>query len=256
MDNTNNIKISKYINDELTGEESAAFESLLQQDKTLADEVNFHKVVDETLAENYKVTSTIVESERLEFEGILSGVVKSGHMSVSERKEQNTLNSQNNSGSVIRKLIPLAALAAAAAIFFFIISQPNLSNLADHNYVHYPYQEEITLGDLNKGIKAYQEKDYQTAYDILKNYNEGDLQLKLAKGNTEYNVGKYAEAINSFNEVLELTGSKNYKNYANWYLALTYLKKDKPDQAIKLLNQLPETADFYNQAQDLIEELE
>lgn len=257
MDNTNNITISKYINGELAGEELTAFESLLQQDKALADEVNFHKIVDETLAENYKATSAIDENERLEFEGTLSKVMEDGNITEGKRGEQNTSTSQNNSNTIIRRLIPFVALAAAASVFFFIINQSNLSSLADENYVHYPYlvEPELGDGDLNIGIEAYQEKDYETALNIFNSNPSGDLKLKLAKGNAEYNLGKYDEAINSFNEVRELTGNPSFKNYANWYLALTYLKKDDKNQAIKLLKQLPEGAASYKQAQDLVKEL-
>lgn len=260
MDNTNNITISKYINGELTGAELAEFEKLLQQDKAFNDEVNFHKIVDETLAENYQATSKINDSERLEFEGILSKVMQRDLVTELEEddlNEQSTPNDTVTSNTLIRRLIPFAALAAAAAILFFMMSPPNLSNLADQNYTHYNYDADHTLGpgDLEEGINAYDNKNYKKALPIFNENLTGDLKLHLAKGNAEYNLGKYEEAIETFNGVIERTGVASYRNYANWYIALTYLKKKDKNQSIKLLKKLPENSDFYNQAQDLIKEL-
>jgi len=248
MDNTDNITISKYINGELAGEELVKFEKLLQQDKALKKEVNFHKLVDETLAENYQATSKINDSERLEFEGMLNKVMEG---------EESTKESAGTSSKLIRKLFPLATLAAAAAIFFFVFSSPDLSNLADQNYTHYYYEAapELGPGDLKEGIKAYENKAYEKALPIINKNLTGDLKLHLAKGNAEYNLAKYDEAITSFEYVIERTGVTNFKNYANWYLALTNLKKENKDQAVKLLKKLPENSDFYKQAQDLIEKL-
>jgi len=250
MDNIDNITISKYINGELAGEELIQFESLLQQNKALADEVYFHKIVDETLEENYRTTSKIDESERLEFEGILSKVIEKASIT---------------SPSPIKKLLPLAL---AAAILLFLIpgsllfllsgSQNGNSKLADEFDKPYTYLSEPTLnsGNIEEGIKAYQAKDYETALNIFENNSSGNLKLQLAKGYTEYKLDKYNEAINTFNSVLKKTGDTTLRNTANWYLALTYLKKDNKNQAIKLLKQLPENADFYKQAQTLLQKLE
>lgn len=259
MDNKNNITISKYINGELTGAELTAFERLLQQDKALADEVNFHKLVDETLAENYRATSELDDNEQLEFEGILSKVMNSEEISGSTIHESETQASSN----IFRKLIPFAALAAAAALLLFFWlggdSQNENSNLADDYYSQSQYEYSFSTmghGDNNliEAEKAYKAGDYNKAINIFKNYPD-DLRAQIAKGNAEYNLMKYDEAVKTFEKI---RNSKNvsFRNYANWYLALTYLKKDNKNQAIELLKQLPKNADFYKQAQELIKELE
>lgn len=257
MDNQDNITISKYINGDLKGEELIAFEKLLQQDKALYDEVNFHKIVDETLAENYQAIQKIDEGERLEFEGILSKVMD-GEKVDKERRSDLSEEVGASSSGLIRKLFPLTALAAAAAVLFFIFSSPNLSKLANQNYSAYKLQlSEPKLGsNIQEGIQAYQNKDYETALNIFNQTKSGDLKLHLAKGNAEYNLEKYDDAIKTFNQVKEKTGNQNYKNYANWYLALTHLKKGDKSQAMNLLETLPESADFYNQAQNLLKKLE
>jgi len=257
MDNQDNITISKYINGELAGTELAEFEKLLQQDKALKNEVDFHKIVDETLAENYQATSKIDDSERLEFEGILSKVMESELVPelVEDRlNEEETPDQPTTSNTLIRRLVPFAALAAAAALLLFLIPslQNNDSKLADNFYKPYAYQVEPTLSNDNlDGLNAYQNKNYETALDFFINNPSGDLKVHLAKGNAEYNLAKYDEAITSFKNVIERTDVASFKNYANWYLALTYLKKRDKDKAIKLLETLPESADFYNQAQNL-----
>jgi len=245
MNNQDNITISKYINGELTGAELAEFEKLLSQDKALNDEVNFHKVVDETLSKNYQAIKSIDESERLEFEGILSKVMGGEIINKPEVP----------SSGLIRRLWPLAALAAAAAVLFFMISSPNLSSVTDQYYFPYQYNPDPILGP-NEGIKAYENKDYQTALDFFNNNPSGDLKQQFAKGNAEYNLEKYDDAIRSFDEIKEKTGNPSFKNYANWYLALTHLKKKDKKLAIKRLKELPKDADFHTQAQELLKKLE
>lgn len=249
MDNQDNITISKYINGELTGAELVAFEKLLQEDEALKHEINFHKIVDETLTEDYQTINGIDEGERLEFEGILSKVMNGKEM-VEELADKPI--------SIVRKILPFAALAAAVALLLFLV--PGLQNsnsaFADDFYKPYTYQADPTLGDVNEGIKAYQDKDYKTALDIISENLDGDLKLLLLKGNAEYNLTKYDEAILSFEEVKEKTGNQSFKNYANWYLALTYLKKENKNQATKLLKQLSEDSDYYAQSKVLLKKLE
>ncbi len=249
MNNKDNITISKYINGELAEDELTAFEKLLQQDKALNEEVNFHIEVDTTLAANYQAINKIDEGERLEFEGILSKVMDGEEMVEKPMPKR---------PSLVRRLFPLATLAAAAAVLFFMISSPKLSDVADQYYSPYLYQKDPNLLPktiIDEGIKAYQNEDYETALNIFINNQTGDLKLHLAKGNAEYNVGKYDEAIATFNFVIERTGNQSFKNYANWYAALTYLKKKDKGEAIQHLKKLPESADFYNQAQDLLKKL-
>jgi len=251
MDNQDNITISKYINGELSGAELAEFEKLLQQDKALADEVNFHKIVDESLLENYQATSKIDKSEQLEFEGILREIMEGKEIINPPIKAP---------PSIIRRLIPIAVIAVAASLVFFFWpnSKNTNSNLADVYYI--PYEFSVSTMDneyniLNEAEKAYKTKEYEKALSIFKNH-PGNLRVQIAKGNTEYNLKKYSEAVKTFKKVIQNSNNVSFKNYAKWYLALTYLKKDDKDQAIKLLGQLPESADFYKQAQNLIKELE
>jgi len=186
----------------------------------------------------------------IQLKKVIKGIINEKTMQIPNQKTK---------APVIRRLFPLASLAATASLlllFTFSISNNSNNKLLDKLYSQYSYNVSFSQSyDLEDGIEAYQNHDYPTALSIFNNNPSGDLKFQLAKGNAEYNLGKYDEAINTFNFVIDRTGNPSFINLANWYLALTYLKKGNKQDSIELLKTLPEDAEFYSHANDLLGEL-
>lgn len=261
--NKQDITINKYITGELEGSELEAFEQRLQQDKALAKDVKFYRKLEEGLEEHYQNNAAIDENERKAFKQLLSEVM--------EDEVVHNPDDEIYPPGIIIKLIPLFTIAAAAFILLFggwllTNSLNKNSNLADDFFQPYQYNKSATLSLdkenfdqinlylMDSGIDSDTEK-LNYLNNAIPQLNTDNLEEQLLKGNIEYVLEKHNDAINSFNEVIEKTGNSNLKNTAIWYKALTYLKKENKNETIKLLQQLPGSADFYEQAQDLIKEL-
>jgi len=269
--NTNIAEITKYIDGELSGEALIQFEELLKRDKVLQEEVNFQKEIFKSLK-----TKSEFEAEKEELVSFLNGLEKKVDLSNLENEteaisnnetttETNTSSPNPSQKTIFRKILPFTSIAAAAAAVLLFIMAPWKSNLtgselAEQNFKLFPL-ESVRSGDDNQNIlttaqKAYDEKDYQSAINSFKVYlkeNPDSPIIWLAKGSAEYELDKLDNAIVSFGQVAKL--NPDYKPLANWYLALSYLKKEDKIQAKSLLDEISEGEEKYAEAQKLLKEL-
>lgn len=285
MDNKDKITINKYISGELNDTELESVEQRLQNEQALADEVNFHKLVNDTLAKHYQATTSIDKKERIQFKQTLNEIMNRpisedfGNTStidqtkrmefehiLDEVMKSEPVRPVSPTAIIFKRLVPVITGIAAVLIGVLVLFSTKNQNPADEYFEPYEYNRPATLslGDENfEKVNVYLQdtgldsdsEGYTYLENTIPKLNTENLQEQIVKGNIEYKLEKYNDAIKTFNEVIEKTGDAALKNTANWYLALIYIKKDNPNQATKLLKQLPETADFYSQAQDLIKAL-
>ncbi len=89
------------------------------------------------------------------------------------------------------------------------------------------------LGLLNEAGTAYQEQNFQKAYDLLEKIPE-DYEMyhraMILQGKSLFQEGKIREAIGKFDVVLDRRG-KGGREQALWFQALAYLKLDEGKQA-------------------------
>jgi len=76
----------------------------------------------------------------------------------------------------------------------------------------------------------------------------------MAKGNCEYQLKQYDNAIATFKKIVN--NNSGYSESATWYLALSYLKKDNKNQAVVYLKKLPSNSKYFKKAKNLLDKLD
>jgi len=149
---------------------------------------------------------------------------------------------KNSNRVRIISLVVTLSVAAALLVFFIApwnkISSPQkvpASILADQNFKTYD------TGTLMGPGESYQ--------------LESSPKIILAEGCEQYLNNQIEEAIQTFRKVINGNHSFAYENDANWYLALCYLKQDKPEKAKPVLRQLKQS-DYGDRAKKILKQLE
>jgi len=143
---------------------------------------------------------------------------------------------QSNKRPIIRKLLPLTALAAAIFLFIFFnpfVNKFSPGELADEYFE--PFVIERLMGP---------GKD---------NITESPKEL-LGKASQLYQNNQLNEAIKAFEKVAN-NSSEVYVQKANWYLALCYLKQNQPGKAKPLLEELKQSGDYKEKAATVLKQL-
>jgi len=250
--------IEKYIQGELNGNELIEFEALLKKDETLRKKIAFYQYSMSVLSENQ--ISTKAEEEKLtEINPILEGLRNKYFINKAAKTEIPEEEPKSKPG-LIKRLFPYVALTAAAAIliFFFLPTLQKRTNLeiAENNFKIYPLGTQ--MGELEETIKNYNNGNFEEAdTQLTARLNElpNSPDLWLAKGCTTFVLDNINVAISSFKKVFEVDDSEISHPYANWYLALCYLKKDELENAIHHLKEIKEGADNYTEAKRLLKQL-
>jgi len=256
------IRIDKYIKDELNGDSLIAFEDQLKADKNLQNDVRWHKQIHETLraSKGYKKQDD-------EMHAYLNQMANEFILQETPSKEKNfehkleygenvhTIETTQK-GSIIRWLIPAAALAAAAVVLFmlFPFGQTDLPTYANNYYQ--PYEASFTVrgeaNDLSKAGKLYEEKNYNAALAIFNNY-PNNLKAQITKGNCEYQLGQFDEAIITFKKMADTNSF--YAESASWFLGLSYLQKDNKAEAIHYFKKVGKGSAYSKQANQLLNKI-
>jgi len=268
--NTNITEITKYIDGELSGNSLTQFEKLLKMDKALQDEVNFQK----ELIQSLKAKSEF-EAEKEDLVSFLNGLEKNVDFSIlaneteaipSNKTEtiKETSSQPSPKQTIFRKLLPFTTLAAAAAVLLFIISpwKSNLTGLeiAEQNFGLFQLDQVRGATDnqniLSDAQKNYVEENFQAAVIDFGTYLKGNPNspnVWMANGSAQYKLDLYNDAIISFKNAFKQNSA--YKATANWYIALTYLKKENLIEAKNTLSEISEGEDKYIEAQKLLSQI-
>ncbi len=267
------ITINKYINGELTGSALSQFEALLKEDKALAEEVQFHKEVDKTLAIHEEVESNENLKSLLKDLGkthIQNKPLERVDSSTQTKEAEIIANPEifPENEPKIKNLNRYAWLAAAAALLLFLFV-PNMlkksnPDLADHHFKLYQLNDtEMGNGNMDqlyKKAKAnYADGQFKEANVLFREYDQAKPNVPkvwLAIGSAEFKLNELDAALLSFQKVIEMKDSEVYHPQAYWYLALCYLKKDEAQQAIHQLKKIKEGQDFYSEAKRLLKKLQ
>ena len=235
--------IDKYLDGELSEPEVNTFEAEMQKDGDFAYEVKLQQTARETVEyANFMDKIEKVRSEK----------------PPSEQPEK-------SSNGIIRRLLPIVGLAAAALIALLIWpfwhsspvdKEQQWTALAEDNYQTYAL--DITRKgegeqSLTQAEKAYNSGDYETALPIFEKYPD-NVEVQLAKGNAEYNLGKLDAATATFERIISADKYPYHEPTANWYLALSYLQQDQPEKAKTALKTI-NSGEYYDKARRLLKEI-
>ncbi len=158
--------------------------------------------------------------------------------------------------------ISVLVVTAAAAVIIGIVKFPwsVTRQMADPDNLYAQFYEPYRISTdyrdgtdnseqlYNRSVKAYQEKELEKARlltDSLLAVNPDNPDYRLMHGLTSQALGKYQEAIDSYQLLIPLGGS--YNQHARWYAALCYLKLGNVAECKKQLNNLKGSGSFYRE---------
>ncbi|WP_299249518.1 tol-pal system YbgF family protein [uncultured Lacinutrix sp.] len=246
MEDQDYILFDSYINNELSAEESLAFENRRDSDEAFAQ--SFRVFLDATI---YLQNSIRNEAETNDFKKNLESI-STNHFNKAEAV------ATKPQPSIVFRFAKLA-MAASVVIFLGVFAFNQFSN---PTYSDYNAHEPMTIvrgsvKDLIAATKAFNNKDYEKANVLLKNVLEKDpenSELQLYYAITNIELDNYKVADSQLNKII--AGESAYKDRALWYSALSRLKQKNIDATIVLLKQISEEADDYKEAQKLLDKLE
>jgi len=256
--------VEKYIQGELTGTQLAEFEASLEKDEALREKVHFYQYAMSTLAKN-KVYTKAEEEKIAQIQPTLDEL-RDKYFIKDTAETKIPQEEIKPKQSITKRLLPYATLAAAAALLIFLFlpqlqNQPNPA-IADRNFKSYPLNTKMGVDDtailFEKGKNNYKKGNFKEAYNQFETFlkeNPKAPEVWLAKGSATFKLDDINTAINSFEKVIEIDDSGISHSYANWYLALCYLKKDNPEKAIHHLKEIKEGEDNYTEAKRLLQKI-
>lgn len=256
-------KMNQYISNELTGKALLEFEQLLSENNELAKEVALYKKIDQTLmakksTQNKEELKTLFKQFGSKY--ISNPIEKETPAKVFELEKEETLYKAKTNKGVLRWLVPVIGVAAAAAflIFFIGLGETGPQQLAQQYFE--PYIFEATFrndraDNLTLAQQAYDKKEYQKALNLLNEYPNNTSAL-MAKGNCEFLLDEYEKAIETFKQLSNKKIDVHQKAKAQWYLALSYLKLEKVNEAKKSLQLFTKDSNYYSRAQTILKKLD
>lgn len=224
-------EIQQYLDGKLKGEALTKFETALQTDRELAQEVAELKETEESLrAAGYDAFKMEVQQWERDYRS---------------QKRRSWLPYLAIAASI--------AIAIVASVMIFRDASPGPDQLFALHFQ--PYDDLILVRDpeigsdqrlLADGMEAYNDKRYTDAEKLLGEYVETHaspdktpvLYLAIAQTMT----GNYNNAEVNF---LELLDDDRLGQQAQWYLSLMYLKNNQPETAKEIIQQIKDTPGHY-----------
>lgn len=156
---------------------------------------------------------------------------------------------------------PFRYLVAACVIVLFGITF--WVQMQEVSYDDYSFKGTIDLverGDdvaaFAKAEKAFNNGEYSEAiieFDTILADDPENTQVLFYKGIASVEIEDYAKAALIFENLS--SGTSIFKYKAQWYHALNYLKQGDTDQCKQILERLPQEAENYKDAQELLKKL-
>lgn len=158
----------------------------------------------------------------------------------------------------------VAIIAISSFLLYFIFdSKPTNKELFAQYYTPIRVDEitrstEDSTSSIKEGFIAYQTGNYQNCLLILSSENETNelsTQVKLIKALSYLELGNYNNAENLLKQASEDYNNAFYDDCL-WYLSLIYIKTDRSNLAIPILNKLVESKSVYNnKAEKILESI-
>ena len=238
-------EIQNYLNSEMSSEAVILFEETLEENEDLKNDLNLFKDIEADLG----------NTELEEF--------KKKIKSFSEKKTESIFQNSNQTFSLFRKVVSIAAsILLIAFAGWWIINQNNtvldneLVALANDNFIHYPAQEESRGNEVKSEIYAsYEAKEYQLAAITLEQFGiENNSQEALFFAAISYiGINNNEKAIDL---LLDLDKTSFLANKIQYYLGLAYLKQGKKTKAINALKLINKSDIFlYDRAKKVLEKV-
>lgn len=225
-------QIEAYLAGEMSPGERKAFETRLSEDQTLAEELRLqqgtHRLLQLYTQIDYKEKLRIIDAE-METEGKVVSLNKSARFS--------------------QRWMAIAAVVILliASGWILTIFQYDPARIGAAQFE--PYRDVITYkGDalpsdslILAAMAHYNLKDYAAAKKTLETTLAAYPQLADARFYLAMSLLAENENAKAIEQLTRLTGDHKYGEVSQWYLALAWLKADKRERSVELLQKIAET---------------
>jgi len=232
------IGFENYLNDEMTASEKIEFEENLQNDKQLQEKFELYKQTTRFLEAKFS-------SETADFNQNLNTI------------SQEYFSDKNLKPKVISLKPWYFAVAASVAIVFcawFFTQNSNLSygDFDDHENAYFMERSNSDT-DLKEAQNSFNKRDYKNAVISFEKTKITAPETKYFYAIALIETDRYSKAETVLKSIE--AGNSIYKFKAIWYLALSNLKQEKIEETKKYLKLIPEDAEEYEKAQNLLDNL-
>ena len=244
MDEKTILLFDDYLQGALSPEAKEAFESRLKTEPDLKDAFTIFRDLNQHLSHH-------LSEERTTFKDTLK-TLADAHLdtAVVPKKEVKVI-----------RFKPLRYLVAACAVILF--GAIFWTQMQHADYSDYAFKGTIDLverGD-DEAAFAKAEKEFNNglysdaivSFDTILASDPNNTQVLFYKGIASVETENYAEAEQIF--VNLSNGNSVFKYKAQWYNALNFLKQGDTDRCKQILEGLPEVAEDYKKAQELLKKL-
>jgi hypothetical protein len=235
--------IDRYIRHELSEDETAQFRELLHNEAEFREQL--------LLTQEFTA-----ELERVNEQEVLSEL----------------LNANKKQVNIYQRIIAIAFPAAAAVVIFLLLYvgfEPKYSStrLFEMYYQAMPYQESFDRStnnvlsiqqkkDIKLALELYTENQYKQVTELLDPIIQSVDSIYIPEEALFYNalskieIGNTNDAFNML-QYVSING-ESFLEDAQWYLAILYLKQDKRDEAVELLDQIRNEEEYKDKAGKLL----
>ncbi|MFO8235672.1 MAG: hypothetical protein R6U04_09745 [Bacteroidales bacterium] len=242
--------IERYIEGDLQGHALADMETAIEENVNLKQEYFFRKEVDSAIQEEN------VMNLRSQLQQISTSQSPKSTATGREKRIQRR-----------KSYVAAASLTLLLGIggigYFHMNSPKNPEEVFEEHYE--PYQATISFRSGNEEINSllvrayqyYQEEKYTTALTLFDQIleQEQDMGVLLYSGISLMEIDRYYEAEQSFAMVVK-NDNNLFIEQAKWYLAMCYIKTNEKTEAEKLLADLAQNSQFYDeQAEKVMRDL-
>jgi cytochrome c-type biogenesis protein CcmH/NrfG len=225
--NNSKLWLEQYLEGDLSPDEANRVKSLLEADPALREELEALQLAIE--AARHKGLHTRVKAIR---NSMLA-------QSPADRKPARLF-------SIVRSTMRVAAGLLILAGAFAIYKYASVNNTSVYNDLYLQYEPGRTRSVQPDPLEAaFLQKKWSEVIVLSDRYPDNNKNLFLS-GVAYLETSKPANAITRFERILKLnagSGSDYFNDEAEYYLALAYIRNDKPSTAVNLLTRISNTPD-------------
>lgn len=234
--------IEKYIEGKLEGDALISFETRLQTDTEFRKEVEETKIlINEIKRASEKRFAGKVkewESRAQLIEKATAASIQSERGSGASKAKEDTAPEPGMGPGRKWAFVAIPSAAAMLLLAFWLIPSlmtPDPAQLYAANFKPYPdlyTQMSESTDPVQEAIEPYNEGDYASAvesFEEILQKQADDYLVKLYLGVSLMESQKAPAALTVFDDIIE--NDLNYKEAAEWYKALTYLKANQVEQS-------------------------
>ena len=180
----------------------------------------------------HELTALIASAEAVRYYGITQQVAAIQQEYLATKKPAAVRHILRPAMRVAASIIIIVALFGA-----YKYSTVNARNVTADYYV--PYELNIVRGDddITALEKAYNNKNWNAVISLVNPAHANNEELFLA-GAAYFELNQPAKAADMFNQLLEQNQSTDFRDEAEYYLALSYISNNDAAKAIPILKRI------------------